>query len=846
MAEKKYPIVPSLLLGMLLLGMLLLAGCDGGGGGGGGTPLPTTGTVSGTLIVPPNHSLEVEPNETVPEAQPVTNVQKIAGRASVTDQGFVPPGPEGVSVQDLYRLETDGAVRLTLTIATNDLVTNDLDLILMNADGAVLDASQGGVSTEIMETPGAGTFLAGVRAVRGSSAYLLSLAPLGGLGIPQTQAFATEAEFVPDELLVKVREQTPYGTISGLASGHRLKATKEYSRGLHLMQIAAPPVSEAENKLDLPNSRSNAAKARMIDKIRKLRRNPSVEYAEPNYIRKPLRLPNDDFFDLQWNYPLINLPQAWDRTIGSTEVIAAVLDTGILPGHPDLQNRVAPGYDFVSNQDTANDGDGIDPDPTDPGDDAQGFSSSFHGTHVAGIVAAETDNLTGVAGVTWATRLMPLRVLGVGGGTDADIAQAIRYAAGLPNNSGTLPERPAEVINMSFGGPGFSQTVNDAVQAARTAGAVLVAAAGNDSNSTPFYPAAYAGVLSVAAVDLASQRASYSNFGPQIDLAAPGGDISRDLNGDGHPDGILSTVGDDDGNFIYRFLAGTSLAAPHVAGVVALMRGVNPSLSPTDIDQLIAGIHPETGAQVTRDLGTPGRDDLYGHGLIDASKAILAAQEVPGGGDAVEPSQLAISAAVLDFNSYLTELTFEISNAGGGVLNVIGISTDQPWLSVIPTGGNAPLTVLLTVNRNGLLQGDYQATATITSDATQEPATATVDVFMTVGEVVLGNVGTVFVLVIDEANQQPVAEAETDFSLGYAFSIADVPPGSYLMVAGTDRDEDNLICDIEDACGFFPDSITVEAGSDLRDIDFTIGELVAPQAAALTERISLGNLRRLR
>jgi serine protease len=842
---------------ILLLVLFLFAGCEGGGGGGGGapapddgggdTPSPTTGIISGTLIVPPNHTLELEPNETVATAQPVSDVQKVAGRASLADPGFILLGQEGISVQDLYRLEADGPVRITLTLAANDPVSNNLDLILMNADGILLDASNGSASTELVETSGPGIFLAGVRAANGASAYLLSLSPIGGLGSLQTQAFEGEGEFVPDELLVKMREKSPSGAISGLASSHRLKAMKEFSRGLHLMQIAEHPAFPAEAKLDLPKSRSNAVKARMIDEIRKLQRNPFVEYAEPNYIRRPSRLPNDDLFDLQWHYSLINLPQAWDGTIGSSEVTTAVLDTGILPGHPDLQNRVVPGYDFVSDPDLANDGDGIDPDPTDPGDGFHEFSSSFHGTLVAGIVAAETDNMAGVAGVTWATRLMPLRVLGIGGGTDANIAQAIRYAAGLPNNSGTLPERPADVINMSFGGNGFSQTVNDAVQDARAAGSVLVAAAGNNSNSTPFYPASYAGVLAVAAVDLASQRASYSNFGPQIDLAAPGGDSSRDLNGDGHPDGILSTDGDIEGNFIYRFQSGTSFSSPHVAGVVALMLGVNPSLSPADIDQLVSGTHPETGIQITRDLGTPGRDDLYGHGLIDASKAILAAQEVPGGGGSGEPeSRLAISATVLDFDSYLTGLTFEISNAGSGVLNITDIASDQPWLSVIPTEGNAPLTVHLTVNRNGLSQGNYQGTVTITSDAAQGQASATVEVFMTVGEVVFGNVGNIFVLLIDEANQQTVAQVETDFSQGYAYSIGGISPGSFLVVAGTDRDEDGIICDIEDACGFYPLSVTVNAGSDLSNLDFTIGELIAPQTASLRERIPLQNLIRLR
>jgi serine protease len=332
---------------ILLLVLFLFAGCEGGGGGGtpapddggGDTPSPTTGIISGTLIVPPNHTLELEPNETAASAQPVSDVQKVAGRASVADPGFILLGQEGISVQDLYRLEADGPVRITLTLAANDPVSNNLDLILMNADGILLDASNGSASTELVETSGPGIFLTGVRAASGASAYLLSLSPIGGLGSLQTLAFEGEGEFVPDELLVKLWEGSPSGAVSGLASSHRLKAMKEFPRGLNLLLIAEHPVSAAEAKLGLPKSRSNAVKARMLDEIRKLQRNPFVEYAEPNYIRRPSLLPNDDLFDLQWHYSLINLPQAWDRTIGSSEVTTAVHDTGILPGHPDLQNR---------------------------------------------------------------------------------------------------------------------------------------------------------------------------------------------------------------------------------------------------------------------------------------------------------------------------------------------------------------------------------------------------------------------------------------------------------------------------------------------------------------------------
>ncbi len=249
--------------------------------------------------------------------------------------------------------------------------------------------------------------------------------------------------------------------------------------------------------------------------------------------------------------------------------------------------------------------------------------SSFHGTHVAGTIAAHTNNALGVAGVGWdSARIMPLRAIGVGGGVSWDIIQAVRYAAGLPNDSGTVPERPADIINLSLGGDVYSEVEEAIFQEVIAKGVIVVAAAGNAANSEPSYPAAYNGVISVSAVDYLSSPTYYSNFGPQIDVAAPGGDNSVDLNGDGYPDGVWSTMGNDASGqieMVYRPLQGTSMAAPHVAGVAALMKGLWPAMDPNAFNALLVG-----GA-ITDDLGQPGRDDRYGHGLINAQKALLAA-----------------------------------------------------------------------------------------------------------------------------------------------------------------------------------------------------------------------------
>ena len=195
------------------------------------------------------------------------------------------------------------------------------------------------------------------------------------------------------------------------------------------------------------------------------------------------------------------------------------------------------------------------------------------------------------------------------------MAQAVRFAAGLANDSGTFPAATAAIINLSLSGEGFSQMNQALYRELRERGTIVVASAGNEATRAPAYPAAYDGVISVAAVDAQREIASYSNRGTSIDISAPGGDGSTDFNGDGYPDGILSTGGSADAGgveFAYTFLNGTSMAAPHVSGVIALMKSINPQLDGPQLESLL-----QSGS-LTDDLGSAGCDDLYGHGLLNA------------------------------------------------------------------------------------------------------------------------------------------------------------------------------------------------------------------------------------
>jgi serine protease len=257
----------------------------------------------------------------------------------------------------------------------------------------------------------------------------------------------------------------------------------------------------------------------------------------------------------------------------------------------------------------------------------------------------------------------------------------------------------------------------------RAAGVIVVAAAGNENTSQLGYPASYDGVVSVSAVDLNRKRAPYSNYGSRVDVAAPGGDTSSDNNADGYSDGILSTLVSSTRTSDYRFYQGTSMASPHIAGVAALMKAVHPALTPAEFDALLA-----SGA-LTTDLGAAGRDDVFGWGLIDAAKAVIAAQNAASG---VPTATLSASPGRLDFGATLSTATLDLTKLGNAALSVTGVSGDEAWLSVTPgtVDANRLGSYNVSINRTGLGAGSYSATISAT---TSTGTTLKVPVSMQVG-----------------------------------------------------------------------------------------------------------------
>lgn len=314
------------------------------------------------------------------------------------------------------------------------------------------------------------------------------------------------------------------------------------------------------------NEQSRDARERTLEKIKNdLEKNPNVEAADYNYVRQPSFVPNDPKFTDQYGLKKPGFPQAWD-TVRGNGVKVGVVDTGISARHGDLRGKVAAQKDFVNGDGKANDDVG-------------------HGTHVSGIIAANTDNGRGVAGGCPGCQLVVAKSLDAEGGTDAKISRGILWTV----------RRGAKVVNLSLGGPGRSLILERAVNRAWRHGAIVVSAAGNEDTSTPSYPAAYSRAMAVAATTPTDHRAGFSNFGDWVDIAAPGAHIIST-----YPGGK------------YRYFSGTSMASPEVAALAGLL--ADEGLSNGKIRDRLQG--------TAKDLGKNGRDPYYGAGRIDADKAV--------------------------------------------------------------------------------------------------------------------------------------------------------------------------------------------------------------------------------
>ena len=766
-----------------------------------------------------------DPNTALAANNDFAQAQALANPAVVP--GYATQAPTGVAGDrfasaadpfDVYRVTIGAGQAVKLAIAEHSSARDfDLYLYAVGNTANPLAASEGTGPLEQIVVAASGDYYVVVRAFAGGGNYVLTVDSGGTAQAAVPGALSSFDKVVGDELVVVWRdpgvgkEATDRGSAKSRGSllgfewlAGAIGRPVLYALGPDALQKSGADTA-GDAGLRLYQDPELLRAYQRVRVVKTLRARADVRSVDLNARGESHAAPNDPGYPFQWHYPKIQLPQALDLQPNANGVRVAVIDSGVAP-HPELGAGVRHdlGFDFVADPTGARDGDGIDADADDPGDRKAGNRSTFHGTHVAGTIAALSNNAVGLAGVAPGAQIVPIRGIGSDGIAAYDALQTLLYLAGLPNDSGrTSPTAQAAVVNLSLG---FRQSecpgpIADAFAAARARGVIPIASAGNDNNANFAWPAGCPGVVSVSATDVIDQRAPYSSFGPNVDVAAPGGDVSVDRNADGYADGVLSTTFNDSvapREADYQFKNGTSMAAPHVAGVAALMKAAHPGLTPEQFDQALM-----SGA-LTVDLAGNGasvRDDLFGYGLIDAVKAVTEARRLAGG--AATPGVLVAQPTALELGSTANQAQFDLVNAGQGSIGAVQASANQPWVSLVPPAGGGAGRWTVNVNRSGLVPAQYRAEIVLNSAS---GGSARVQLGMHVGEVAAGGgkLGRIYALLIDAATGMPIAQADAEAAGSYAFVFANRLPGTYLLAAGSDLDNDGYICDAGESCGIYP------------------------------------------
>ncbi|NEC90046.1 S8 family serine peptidase [Streptomyces sp. SID12501] len=519
---------------------------------------------------------------------------------------------------------------------------------------------------------------------RATGRKLISVAAVSAaLVAAATTSVAVAQEPVAPGVTVDAAAQAVAAPAERLIVGYRTGAAEATSNQAADADAAAKGKEAGEN-LDFQRRLGTGAalvdlgeelsRTDVADVIAEYQADPQVAYVVPDRLNKPMADPNDTEYAKQWDLfesaAGMRVPGAWTTATG-TGVTVAVIDTGYVT-HSDVAANIVAGYDFIADTAVSVDGDGRDSNPADPGDwyaageceQTEGSSSSWHGTHVAGTIAAVANNNKGVAGIAYNAKISPVRALGKCGGYDSDIIDAITWASGGTVSGVPANTNVAKVINMSLGGGGAcSSATQSAITGAVNRGTTVVVAAGNENaNASTSNPANCNNVITVAATGRTGARASYSNYGSVVDISAPGGEMST-----GTANGILSTLNSGaktPSTESYAYYQGTSMATPHIAGLVALMKSANSSLTPAQIETAI-----KNNARALPGSCSGG----CGAGLADATKTVQAVSGTGGTTGTVFSSSTAVS---VPDNGSAVESSIAVTGRTGNAPSALQVGVD--------------------------------------------------------------------------------------------------------------------------------------------------------------------------
>ena len=720
---------------------------------------------------------------------------------------------------DLYVVSTSANMYANLDVVDYASGSKDLDLRIYNSDGSNRSYTYVSGSTEANETinlPSSGTYLIQVAAVTGQSSYLLSV----GQRLTQSSLTSGDSEFVPNEILsyipftetlpVKIKNQQ----IENLQNKARLKSFT--SLQLPMSTLESTPALRKINSSFLINSfrlqieglandeleisekqKLYLSHWKAIQKLKEI--NPLANY-ELNYVVKQMAtFSADPYYAYQWNLKQINLEAALNAIGQEVKNIAvAVIDSGsptVNSAAWNSTNFISGGYDFVKN--TSNgDGNGIDNDPTDP--DASLSSGNSHGTHVATTIGMKNNGayFNGMAVKVLPLRVFPTKAAGQTGvnGTMFDLKQAVLYAAGLTNDSGTVAPTttPIKVINLSLTGGGVETC--DVYADVVAQGITVVAASGNNALESPGYinyPASCNNVISVGATNSLDARAAYSQFNSGVDIAAPGGQAGMDADGNSVDDTVLAWAR----NSNYAGLQGTSMASPHIAGGIALMYSIDSDMTPAKVNTYLQA------GYLTDDIGASGPDTSFGYGRLNLAKAVENTLVQLGDSST---TFFASNTSYANFGSATTQINITISKVGNASLSVSSLSADDgtgfSYTSSVDSNGAGTYTIYL--NRGSIPNGEFQNRLYFNLS---NSAKISIGLYYKVGsDRSRANLGKVFVGLYNSSNSL-TASGELSLDGSLSFLGNDIVDGNYYFIVSTDVDDDGYVCDVGELCEYYPE-----------------------------------------